>query len=259
MGSYYQTKLRPRLKQATSALGIKRSRARLPKKLPADFDEQTLRILAAVYEFTMTGPERIEACICAARYVARNAIPGDVVECGVWRGGSSMAIAMTLQELGDETRDLYLYDTFEGMSAPTEHDVAVDGERAAEKFDERRLTEDSSQWCRATIDDVQQNLLSTQYPRARLHFVQGKVEDTIPATMPAGDIAILRLDTDWYESTKHELEHLYPRLVSGGVLIIDDYGHWRGARQAVDEYIEANGLKLLLSRVDYTARMAVKP
>ena len=90
------------------------------------------------------------------------------------------------------------------------------------------------------------------------HFIKGKVEDTIPEKMPQ-KISILRLDTDWYESTKHELEHLFPLLAKNGVLIIDDYGHWQGAKQAVDEYLSSQNIHLLLNRVDYTGRMAVKP
>jgi hypothetical protein len=88
--------------------------------------------------------------------------------------------------------------------------------------------------------------------------VRGKVEDTLPAQAPE-QIALLRLDTDWYESTRHELEHLYPRLVSGGVLIIDDYGYWQGARQATDEYFAGRGIHLLLNRIDITGRIAIKP
>jgi hypothetical protein len=91
-----------------------------------------------------------------------------------------------------------------------------------------------------------------------VNLVKGPVESTIPATIP-DQLAILRLDTDWYESTKHELDHLYPRLVSGGILIIDDYGHWQGARQAVDEYFARQNLKPLLSRIDYTCRIMIKP
>ena len=79
----------------------------------------------------------------------------------------------------------------------------------------------------------------------------------MPGYLPSG-IALLRLDTDWYESTKHELEHLYPLLVSGGVIIIDDYGHWKGAKKAVDEYIKDNNLPLLLNRIDYTGRIGIK-
>jgi hypothetical protein len=98
---------------------------------------------------------------------------------------------------------------------------------------------------------------STGYPSDLINYVEGKVEETIPVNAP-DQISLLRLDTDWYESTKHELIHLYPRLVEGGVLIIDDYGHWQGARRAVDEYIEENNLPLLLCRIDYTGRITVK-
>jgi len=89
-----------------------------------------------------------------------------------------------------------------------------------------------------------------------MHFIKGRVEETIPNAAPE-QIALLRLDTDWYESTRHELIHLFPRLTHGGVLIIDDYGYWQGARKAVDEYIEENKLSILLARIDSTARMAV--
>ncbi|MFC7470447.1 TylF/MycF/NovP-related O-methyltransferase [Actinomadura keratinilytica] len=95
------------------------------------------------------------------------------------------------------------------------------------------------------------------YPKERLHYVQGLVEKTVPAEAPE-QISVLRLDTDWYASTRHELEHLYPRLVSGGVLLIDDYGYWQGSRRAVDEFLEATGERLLLLRMD-EGRIAVKP
>jgi hypothetical protein len=247
------------LKKLARAIGIKPKRLRNQGRLPADFDEQTRRVLDRVGQFTMTSPERIEALVNAARYVVNNGIEGDFVECGVWRGGSSMAAAIVFDELGATERQLYLYDTFEGMSTPTEEDVSIDGDDANLKFAERRRSSDSSDWCRSELDEVKDNLYRTGYPPERMHFVKGKVETTIPSQAPAGPIAILRLDTDWYASTRHELEHLYPSLVSGGVLIIDDYGHWGGARKAVDEYIAAQGLCLLLTRVDYTARIAVKP
>lgn len=98
----------------------------------------------------------------------------------------------------------------------------------------------------------------TNFPEANLIYVKGKVEDTLPVNKPAGKIALLRLDTDWYESTKHELNILFPMLVQNGVLIIDDYGHWQGCRKAVDEYIQENKLPLLLNRIDYTGRIAIK-
>lgn len=257
MSSYFYTRVRPRIKKLQSALGIKRTRER-SVKLPTDFDEMTARIFSAVNPYTMTSPERVAALVEAVRYVVANDIPGDVVECGVWRGGSSMAATLALKELGDESRDVWLYDTYEGMSAPTDEDVDIAGQSAETKFLQRQLTEDSSEWCRSPIDDVRRNLLSTGYPADKLHFIKGKVEDTIPDQMPSGPVAILRLDTDWYESTRHEMTHLYPLLVKRGVLLLDDYGYWQGARQAVDEYFSAHNLRPFLGRVDCEGRVVLK-
>lgn len=258
MRNYVYTRLRPKLKRLAGVLGVKRRRMRRPQSIPPDFDEQTVRIVRAVNEYTMTSAERIAVLVNAVRYVVSNDIEGDFVECGVWRGGSSMAVALMLKELGEESRRLYLYDTFEGMSAPTAADVSLDGDIASEKFTQRRLSQDSSEWCRSPVDEVEQNLAGTGYPLDKIHFIKGKVENTIPDAMPEGPISILRLDTDWYGSTRHELEHLYPRLVRRGVLIVDDYGHWAGARKAVDEYIAEHNLCVFLNRVDYTARAAIK-
>lgn len=226
-----------------------------PVEFPADFDEVTQEICRAVAPFTMTSPERLFSLCRSVEYVVRHDIPGDIAECGVWKGGSMMAVARTLARLG-VTRKLFLFDTFEGMSAPTEADVSIEGLSAANAL----ATEDKTtswNWAYSPLDEVRKNLSETGYDPQQVHFVQGKVEDTIPAQAPPR-LSILRLDTDWYESTYHELVHLYPRLSVGGVLIIDDYGHWQGARKAVDQYIAENNLKLLLNRIDYTGRIAVK-
>ena len=166
-----------------------------------------------------------------------------------------MAAALSLLELG-ERRTLHLFDTFEGMPPPGELDRDIAGATAAGLLAaEDRRTGDT--WALSPLEDVRANLLSTGYPADRIRFVPGRVEETIPA-QAAAEIAILRLDTDWYGSTRHELEHLFPRLAVGGVLIIDDYGHWQGARRAVDEYLAATGARLFLARIDYTARLAIK-
>jgi O-methyltransferase len=227
-------------------------------RYPHDFTADEIELVTAVSPFTMTSAERIVSLANAVRYITRGNVPGAIVECGVWRGGSMMTVARTLLTLGVRDRELHLYDTFEGMSAPTEHDRKWDGAVASDKF---RLvaTSDGSDWCRVSIEDVTANMLSTGYPSERIHLVKGMVERTIPHAGMPEQIAILRLDTDFYESTRHELEHLYPRLVSGGVLIIDDYGEWEGARRAVDEYLERPGVSLLLNRIDTTGRIAVKP
>jgi O-methyltransferase len=221
--------------------------------VPADFAETW----AAVRHYTMTSPERVIALCEATRYVQENAIAGSVVECGVWKGGSMMAVARTLLKAGDASRDLYLFDTFEGMAPPSPHDVDVGGRAAEVLLRTSDQAQSDSVWCRAGLDEVKEAVGSTGYPADKVHYVKGRVEATIPGAAPER-IALLRLDTDWYESTRHELEHLFPRLVAGGVLIIDDYGHWKGARKAVDEYLRQHGVKLLLNRIDYTGRIAVK-
>jgi O-methyltransferase len=199
----------------------------------ADLEPEFLEIYERCAAATMTSIERMYALYQAVRHVHVASTPGDVVECGVWRGGSSMLAAMTLDSVGDRERRLWLYDTFEGMSEPTGADVALSGERMTEGWE------------------------ATGYPEDRMEFIEGKVEDTLPRLAP-DRIAVLRLDTDWYESTRHELEHLWPRLSPGGVLILDDYGHWQGFRQAVDEFL-ATVQPILLHRIDYTCRLAVKP
>lgn len=210
-----------------------------------------------VRPYTMTSPERIIALCEAVKYVQNKHIEGDIVECGVWKGGSMMAVAETLLEVDDTSRDLYLFDTFEGMSPPTENDVDIAGITAKSLLNRSDKGRDESVWCHATLEFVKEALGSTGYPNGKTHFIKGMVEQTIPQFVP-DKIALLRLDTDWYESTKHEMEHLFPRLSKGGVLIIDDYGHWQGARKAVDEYLEKNDVKILLNRIDYTGRIAVK-
>jgi O-methyltransferase len=223
---------------------------------PLDFDEADKELYRRVGPYTMTTPPRVYALVRALEYVAARGVPGAIVECGVWRGGSMMAAAMTLLRLGVSDRELYLYDTFAGMPPPTEADTTRSGERAADLL--AQGDESSHIWAIASLGDVRKAVLSVGYPEERIHFVEGLVEKTLPATAPQ-EIALLRLDTDWYRSTKHELEHLYPRLAPGGVLILDDYGHWQGARRAVDEYLAENRLPLLLNRIDGTARIAVKP
>jgi O-methyltransferase len=230
---------------------------RLGAALPlADLDPEALTTIRRVKPFTLTSPERLFSVIQAVRYTVRAGVPGSLVECGVWCGGSMMAAALTLLQLGRRDIRLHLFDTFEGMSAPSALDVDYSGRPAARRF-ARFKTQTGSTWCYASLEDVQANMAATGYDSANIDLVKGKVEDTIPRSAPAS-IAILRLDTDWYNSTRHELTHLFPRLVSGGVLIIDDYGHWQGSRRATDEYFESHGISMLLNRVDYTGRVGVK-
>lgn len=225
--------------------------------VPVDMTAEERKLIQFVRPYTMTSPERVVALANAARWIAESGLTGDVVECGVWRGGSMMVVARTLLDAGAADRDLYLFDTYTGMSAPTSEDRDHNGVAAAGRFAETAVGDGSSDWCRAGIAAVRRNLALTGYPEHLLHFVPGKVEETIPQHAPER-IALLRLDTDWYASTRHELEHLWPRLVSGGVCIIDDYGHWAGSRKAVDEYFAEHGIRVLMHRLDYTGRLVIK-
>lgn len=227
-------------------------------RLSPDFEPQDIETIRYVSPYTLTSIHRLHALIQAVKHVSRGGIAGDIVECGVWRGGSMMAAARTLRNLRDTDRSLYLFDTFAGMTRPTVQDVSFGGESALRHFERaQRSSGEGSEWCNSSLAEVREAMESTGYPPSKVVLVEGKVEATIPDAAPER-IALLRLDTDWYESTRHELIHLYPRLAEGGVLIIDDYGHWMGARKAVDEYFAEYGVRMLLHRVDYTCRIGVK-
>jgi O-methyltransferase len=235
-------------------LGITRRLPSPVEALPPDLSDGDCRIIRLVRPFTMTGVERLAALIQATRYLARQKIPGDIVECGVWRGGTMMAAALVLLEENDP-RHIHLYDTFAGMPPPGAMDKDFDGVPAARQLAD--TPRGQGVWCACSLGEAKANLASTGFPSDRLHFVQGLVEDTIPAMCP-GRLALARLDTDWYASTRHELEHLFPRLVSRGILIIDDYGHWQGARRATDEYFAERSGAIYLHRIDYTGRIGLK-
>jgi hypothetical protein len=217
-------------------------------------DQDCIEIFGQVQPFTMTGYERVVALIDAVQYVVLNRIPGDIVECGVWKGGSIMAAMLTLSRLGDKQRTIWLYDTFQGMTPPEALDISLSGERAEEIYREHQQS--GSGWCKATIEEVKGNLTYCGYPPEFVRFVVGPVNETLLQSTP-NQISLLRLDTDWYESTKCELEILYPKLARLGVLIVDDYGHWAGSKRAVDEFFEKPPFKPLFHRIDYSGRLII--
>ena len=207
-----------------------------------------------VKPYSMTSVARILALYDALRYIKEKRILGDIVECGVWRGGNIRGIARQLSRDGTRDRQIWAFDTFNGMPPPEAIDTDLNLRSAASYMaeDTERTT---NAWSIASLDEVKANVLDQGYPENLIHFVQGKVEETIPGQGPA-HIALLRLDTDWYSSTKHELEHFFPRLAEGGVLIIDDYGSWLGARKAVDEYFA--GKNFYFHRIDSTGIVLIK-
>ena len=179
---------------------------------PFDIPTADMDLLRKFDGYTMTSLERRYHLLESIRYVVRHQLNGAIVECGVWRGGSVMLIANALMELGDFSRRLVLYDTFEGMPPPTSADQDWQRQAASKRLEaEAAAKETSAVWAISGIDEVTRNMASTGYPMANVDFVKGPVEKTIPSCLP-GRIALLRLDTDWYESTAHELRHLYPLL-----------------------------------------------
>jgi O-methyltransferase len=242
-----------------AVVGLKVTRAGPSQnRFPIEISEADKAVFQYVRQshLSTSSDERLFATIMACRYVVDRDIEGDFVECGVWRGGNSIIAADVFKTMHSK-KLVWLFDTFSGMTEPTAADVNWRGEPADTKFRASRKQGHNS-WCYAPIEEVQANFSKAGLLDGRVRFVKGDVAQTLanPAGLP-DSISILRLDTDWYESTRSELEALYPRLSRGGVLIIDDYGHWGGARKAVDEYFEAKA-RPFLQYIDQTARIAVK-
>ncbi len=219
-----------------------------------DFSEEQNQLISSVKEYTMTSKERLYALINAIEYVESAGIEGAIVECGVWRGGGMMLAAKTLLKNNSNKRELFLYDTFEeGMTEPdATKDISITGGDA-----KTIVTNWEKSNSYPTLEEVQKNMFATGYDRNKIKFVKGDIMNTLKTTKPKS-IAVLRLDTDWYNTTKYELMELFPLLSDNGILIIDDYGHWQGAKQAVDEYFSENKIHMYLHRVDYTCRLGIK-
>lgn len=214
----------------------------------ADLDADFWALYDECREETMTPVERLFDLYKTVEYIVREKVPGAIVECGVWRGGSMMMAALALKKFGDDMdRRLMLYDTFEGLPYPDEIDVDLFDRSAAKQW--------KPEMAKGALNVVTANMARTGYPHVQ--YIKGLVEDTLPRVVnESWPIALARLDTDWYASTKVELEVLWPRIAPGGVLIIDDYGHWLGCRQAVDEYFADKSVKM--TRVDYSCRVIQK-
>jgi O-methyltransferase len=207
----------------------------------------------------MSNAEPIYSLITATRYIVENEIDGDFVECGTWAGGCSMAIALTLLELGDTERKIWIYDTFAGMTEPGNVDVTLFGKEqlALSYWKNKNGSKSGSDWVNITLELVKANLGSTNYPMERIQFVEGDVLETLDRELPK-KVALMRLDTDWYNSTRKEMSTLYPKLSLGGVCIIDDYGCWAGSKRAVDEFLSLHLPRPLMNVTDWTTRTWIK-
>jgi O-methyltransferase len=226
-----------------------------------DLNEDENQLIKIAKKFSMTNEERMAALTKAIQYIIENNIEGDFVECGVWKGGNLILMQNLLELHKIDNKKIYGYDTFEGMSEPNKFDINIDNEEALELLDKEKKIENNDKkniWCYSGYEYVLKSFNENTNINY-LNLVKGDVAFTLKKkeNLPK-KISLLRLDTDFYESTKIELEELYPLLSKNGILIIDDYGHWKGARKAVDEYFRKKKLFPLLNKVDYSCRLMIK-
>lgn len=250
------------VKSSLESLGLEvRRKMDTSVTFPVEFSQEERALVQRITEkgLTMASYQRLFATALACKHVVAQGIEGAFVECGVWRGGNSILAASILRS-SEGARSVYLFDTFSGMTRPSEDDVQLQTKQPAMTTFAVTETNEASTWCLASIKDVRANLKAFGIDPETLRLVMGDVCETLEVAENLPEkISVLRLDTDWYESTKKELEVLYPRLVSGGILIVDDYGHWSGSKKAVDEYFARMGHLPFFQFTDRTGRCAVKP
>lgn len=236
---------------------IRRSRS-VDGLMPVELNSAEREIIKYVMNerLTMVSFERLCTTVMACKYALDQGIEGDFVECGVWRGGNAIAAA-EIFKLYKSNKSIWLFDTFKGMTAPTLSDFRLSDGNAAKARYNSGLKETHNEWCYASIEDVRRNFMNRGLT-SNIIFVQGDVCQTLDRETVPNKICVLRLDTDWYDSTKKELDILYPKLSTGGCLIIDDYGHWSGSKKATDEYFQELKNRPFFQFTDRSGRAAVK-
>lgn len=218
--------------QIINSIGIYRGTKFLDGEKRADLDH---------YYMTQLNTDRILCNINAIEYIINNNILGDIVEIGVWRGGSMLSMLKSLELLNITNRSIHLYDTFNGMTETTDLDT-IHGVHAKDFSLMHYGTNDVSEMCRISLDEVKNNInIHSNYPSHLIHYHVGDITQT---QFFPDSISVLRLDTDWYESTKFELENFYDKVSSGGIIIIDDYGCWYGCQKATNDFIQTRGLNI---------------
>lgn len=209
----------------------------------------SLELIEKVRPFTKSSPERLTSMLSALESVHTDKVQGDIVEIGVWRGGNIMLAMLMLPDRG-----FWLYDTFNGMTVPDPVlDIKRDGWRAIDRYNLKLAG--GTKWDAVSLYECKAGFYLVGLNPDKAHWVVGPVEETAKQTVPE-KIAILRLDVDWYLPTKIALETFYPKVSAGGVLIVDDYGHWLGCQKAVDEYFNFSFPKYV--DVDYSCRVFFK-
>ena len=222
---------------------------------PVEATKEEKEIIKLSDKYSMTGSIRMWVLLQAVKKVIKNKIEGDIVECGVWKGGN-LILCQKYLNLQNVNIKIHGFDNFEGMVKPKEIDVDYRNVPSSEMHSLFKKDKNKNSWAYCSLEDINKNI-NENVPKHNIKLIKGIVEKTLlePKNLP-DKISILRLDTDFYESTKIELEILYPKLVSGGFLIIDDYGHFKGCRKAVDEYFKDD--LPYLHYVDYSCRVIIK-
>jgi O-methyltransferase len=224
-----------------------------------DTDRAIGKELQRVTKHSMVPLKRLATLYRQVLYLDRYAIGGDLVECGVWKGGAVGTMAIAHMSFAKPPfRYLQLFDSWQGLPEPR---ADADGAAALKLSGNGSGKLRPIGECVAELGDCQRFLEDQLgYPSELIKYHPGWFQDTLPKVAPAmSPIALLRLDGDWYDSTRICLEYLYPRVVSNGVIHIDDYGHWVGCRRAVDEFLDAQPEPLMLHSIDSSGRYWLKP
>jgi O-methyltransferase len=203
--------------------------------------EEYERILRASMPHTMAPEAAVRFSAEEALNVIDRAVTGSIVECGVWRGGCSIAMLLAQREqFGAVKRKAYLLDSFEGLPPATDRDGPL--ALAWQADSEGPMFFDN---CRASLPEVQTTLRNLQIPAGSYELIQGWFDQTVPALaerLHSERIALLRLDADWYASTMVCLDHLVPIVSDGGVVLLDDYYAWDGCARAVHDFLSHHDL-----------------
>ena len=224
----------------------------------SQFEKKTLETCS---NFSMTGFDRMFFLIKAINQIHIDNVEGDFVECGVWRGGNLILFQKLIEKLNIKNKKIFAYDTFEGMTTPGNSDFSVNNEKALNIINNlKKKNIDPAKnivLAKCDLENVKYNYYKNTKKNNNLILIKGDVEKTlkIKKNLPK-KISILRLDTDWYKSTKIELETLFPLLSKNGILIIDDYGYWKGSKKAVDNYFKKKQINLI--KIDFTSRYLFK-
>jgi len=202
----------------------------------------------------------------AVNYILKNNIDGVIIECGVDSGNFEYIWINELMK-NNAIRDIFLYDTFSGLVEPSENDFTcedatiykMDKEEVYNTWKNQIIDDKTNGWCYTPLEIVKNKLNSTGYPNDKLHYIVGDVMETLKEkTNIPEKIAILRLDTDWYESSKYELEQMYDNVVIGGVIIFDDYYHWNGQRKATDDFFKSINIEYEFVKLDAKTAAIIK-